>query len=61
MKKKPITLEDAHKMLDEQFQQARQQPLIEKPLAWALYQVWRDVDAEEERNDGRERETDRAG
>lgn len=43
MKKKPITLKDAHRMLDEQFQRACQQTWIEKPLAWALYQVWRDV------------------
>ena len=61
MKKKPITLKDAHRMLDEQFQRACRETWIEKPLAWALYQVWRDVDAEEERNDRRERETDRAG
>ena len=48
MSKKLITLEEAHRMLDDQFQRACQQTWIEKPLAWALYQVWREVDADEE-------------
>lgn len=60
MSKKLITLEDAHRMLDELYQQAVKNPWIEKPLAWALYQVWREVDAEEERNDRREGKADRA-
>lgn len=48
MRKKLITIEDAHRMLDEQYQQAVKNPWVERPLAWALYQVWWDVDADKE-------------
>ena len=63
MSKKMITLEEAHRMLDDQFQRACQQTWIEKPLAWALYQVWREVDADEEvkSEEGREKSEKRNG
>lgn len=51
MKIKP-TLSDVHRMIDEKCVQACQQTWIEKPLAWALYQVWCEVDAAEEKKDG---------
>lgn len=54
MEKKPITLKDVHELIDEKCCQACQQAWVKKPLAWALYQVWREVDAKEEDKNERE-------
>jgi hypothetical protein len=57
VEKKTITLKDVHELIDEKCVQACQQAWVKKPLAWALYQVWREVDADEEvkSEEGREK------
>ena len=47
-----MTFEKAIKILITQLGEARRNTLIRKPLAWALYQTWKIVDAKE-----KERET----
>jgi hypothetical protein len=54
VEKKTITLKDVHELIDEKCVQACQQAWVKKPLAWALYQVWREVDAKEEDKNERE-------
>lgn len=41
-----MTLEKAIKLLEEQYERAKKLEYVENPLAWALYQVWRTVDKE---------------
>ena len=40
-----ITLEKTIKMLEEEYERAKNMEYVKKPLAWALYQVWKKVDA----------------
>ena len=40
-----ITIEKAIKMLEEEYEFAKKQGWIKKPLAYALYEVWKRVDA----------------
>jgi hypothetical protein len=40
-----MTLEKAVKLLEDKYEQAQKMEYVQKPLAWALYQVWKDVDS----------------
>jgi hypothetical protein len=40
-----MTLEKAIKMLEEEYERGKKMEYVKKPLAWALYQVWKKVDA----------------
>lgn len=48
-----MTLEKAIKMLEEEYERAKKMDFVKKPLAYALYTVWREVD--------RNRQTKRGG
>ena len=39
-----ITLEKAIKMLEVEYERAKKLKYVQKPLAWALYHVWKKVD-----------------
>jgi hypothetical protein len=39
-----MTLEKAIKMLKEEYEKAKKQEFVQKPLAYALYYTWRNVD-----------------
>ena len=43
-----MTLEEAKKLLDEQYEKAQKLAYVTKPLAFALYRVWKKADDEEE-------------
>lgn len=43
-----MTLEKAVKMLENKYEQAKNMEYVQKPLAWALYQVWKEVDSMQE-------------
>lgn len=40
-----MTLEKAVKLLEEKYEQAKNMEYVQKPLAWALYQTWKEVDS----------------
>lgn len=40
-----MTLEKAVKLLEEKYKQAQKMEYVQKPLAWALYQTWKEVDS----------------
>lgn len=40
-----MTLEKAVKLLEEKYEQAQKMEYVQKPLAWALYQTWKEVDS----------------
>lgn len=40
-----MTLEKAVKLLEEKYAQAQKMEYVQKPLAWALYQTWKEVDS----------------
>ena len=40
-----MTLEKAVKLLEEKYDQAQKMEYVQKPLAWALYQTWKEVDS----------------
>lgn len=40
-----MTLEKAVKLLEEKYEQAQKMEYVQKPLAWALYQVWKEVNS----------------
>ena len=42
-RKKEITLEDAIDLLKKTYARAVQLPFIHNPVAWALYQTWREI------------------
>lgn len=44
------TLEKAKKLLDEEYERAKNLAYVKNPLAYAIYQVWKKVD--KERNNG---------
>lgn len=39
-----MTLEEAKKLLDEEYERAKRLDFVINPLAYALYQVWKKVD-----------------
>ena len=39
-----MTLEQAIELLREEYREAKKMGFVKKPLAWALYQVWKKVD-----------------
>jgi hypothetical protein len=47
-----MTIERAIKMLEEEYERAKKMDFVKRPLAYALYQVWKKVElAKEERHD----------
>lgn len=40
-----MTLEKAVKLLEEKYEQAQKVEYVQKPLAWALFQTWKEVDS----------------
>lgn len=42
-----MTLKKALAMVDREYEKAKQNSYVQKPLAYALYKVWRLVDAKE--------------
>lgn len=42
-----MTLKKALAMVDREYEKAKQNSYVQKPLAYALYKAWRLVDAEE--------------
>lgn len=40
-----MTLEKAIKLLEEKYEQAQKMEYVQKPLAWALFQTWKEVDS----------------
>ena len=40
-----MTLEKAVKLLEDKYEQAKKTEYVQKPLAWALFQVWKEVDS----------------
>lgn len=39
-----MTLEKAIKLLEAEYERAKNIPYVQNPLAWALYQVWKKAD-----------------
>ena len=40
-----MTFEKAVKLLEEKYEQAQKTEYVQYPLAWALYQVWKEVNS----------------
>lgn len=45
-----MRIEKAIRLLIEEYEKAKRLDFVRKPLAWALYQVWKKVDVEEKEN-----------
>lgn len=41
-----MTLEKAIKLLEQEYERAKNLEFVHNPLAWALYRVWRQADSE---------------
>lgn len=41
-----MTLEQAIELLRKEYERAKNMEYVKKPLAWALFQVWKKADAE---------------
>lgn len=41
-----MKIETAMKRVEQYYEQAKGMELVHNPVAWALYQVWREVDGE---------------
>ena len=39
-----MDIQKAIKLLEQEYERAKKSPFVQKPLAWALYQVWRRAD-----------------
>ena len=39
-----MTLEKAIKLLQKEYEEAKKEPFVQKPLAYALYHTWKKVD-----------------
>ena len=39
-----MSLEKVIRVLTEHYEHAKENPVIHKPMAWALYQTWKQVD-----------------
>lgn len=46
-----MTLEKAIKALEKEYAKAKRLPYVRNPLAYALYQVWKIANEEDNRND----------
>ena len=44
MSKKPMTIEQAIELLRQKYDEAKNLKYVINPLAWALYQVWKEAD-----------------
>ena len=44
-----MTLEKAIEMLRKEYERAKNMEYVMKPLAWALYQVWKKADEEKKK------------
>lgn len=44
-----MTLEQAIELLRKEYREAKEMGFIKKPLAWALYQVWKKADQAKEK------------
>ena len=44
-----MTLEKAIKRLEEEYERAKKLEYVEKPLAYALYHVWKEADNDRQR------------
>ena len=51
MPNKKMTLQEAIKMLETEYERAKQLAFVHNPLAYALYRVWRVADGERIDND----------
>lgn len=40
-----MTLKKAVKLLEAEYERAKKLEYVQKPLAWALYQVWKEADS----------------
>lgn len=40
-----MTFEKAVKLLEAEYERAKNLAYVQKPLAWALYQVWKEADS----------------
>lgn len=40
-----MTLEKAVKLLEAKYERAKKMEYVQNPLAWALYQVWKEADS----------------
>lgn len=47
----PVTLEKAIKLLEKEYERAKNLEYVHKPLAYALYHVWKMADEERKDND----------
>ena len=45
-----MTFAKAHKLLTAKYEWAKNTPYIQDPVAWALYQVWKEADEDSNRN-----------
>lgn len=43
-----MTLEKAIKMIEEEYERAKKMDFVKKPIAYALYQVWKKADESKE-------------
>ena len=43
-----MDLDRVIKLLNKEYERAKRSPYVKKPLAWALYQVWKVVDGKDE-------------
>lgn len=46
-----MTLGEAIEMLKKEYERAKNMEYVQKPLAWALFQVWKKVDQKEKKGD----------
>lgn len=49
-----MTIEKAHKMLDEEYNHAQNYKFIKRPLSYALYQVWKRSNYEDDLKEKKE-------
>jgi hypothetical protein len=45
-----MSIDEAKKLLDEQYERAKRLKYVKKPLAFALYQVWKIADKKRSEN-----------
>ena len=42
-----VSIEQAIELLKHEYERAKEMPYVKKPLAWSIFQVWREIDAKE--------------
>lgn len=52
-----MTFEKAIEKLGEMYAKALNTPYVEKPISWALYKTWREIDMKEKPRKEKENET----